>query len=59
MIDNYRARLVREGRLDDYLVAPPSARMVYWSRVLGFTLIAIGLAELVLVLLGFLQNLLA
>ncbi len=53
------ARLVREGRLDDYLVAPPSARMVYWSRVLGFTLIAIGLAELVLVLLGFLQNLLA
>jgi hypothetical protein len=33
--------------------------MVYWSRVLGFTLIAIGLAELVLVLLGFLQNLLA
>ena len=53
------ARLVREGRLDQNLVDPPSARMVYWSRVLGFTLIAIGLVELALVLLGFLQNLLA
>ncbi|HJX16647.1 MAG TPA: cytochrome b/b6 domain-containing protein, partial [Acidiferrobacterales bacterium] len=52
-------RLVREGRLDEVLVPAPSARAVYWSRVLGFTLIAIGLAELVLVLLGFLQNLLS
>ncbi|HJW80739.1 MAG TPA: hypothetical protein VJ396_00720, partial [Acidiferrobacterales bacterium] len=52
-------RLMREGKLDQYLVDPPSARAVYWSRVLGFTLIAIGLAELVLVLLGFLQNLLS
>ena len=52
-------RLVREGRFDEVLVPAPSVRAVYWSRKLGFTLIAIGLAELALVLLGFLQNLLS
>ncbi|MBI5753176.1 MAG: cytochrome C [Hydrogenophilales bacterium] len=52
-------RLVREGRLDRSLVPPPSARMVRASRMLGFTLIVIGLVELALVLLGFLQNLLS
>jgi hypothetical protein len=53
------ARLVREGRLDQNLVPAPSARRVRAARVLGFTLIAIGLMELALVLLGFLENLLS
>jgi cytochrome b subunit of formate dehydrogenase len=53
------ARFVREGRLDQNLVPAPSARRVRAARVLGFTLIAIGLAELALVLLGFLENLLS
>ncbi len=53
------ARLVQEGRLEQYLVDPPSARMVRVSRALGFTLIAIGLILLFLVLAGFVQNLLA
>jgi cytochrome b subunit of formate dehydrogenase len=52
-------RLVREGRLDRSLVPPPSARMVRAARTLGFTLIVVGLVELALVLLGFLQNLLS
>jgi len=54
--DEY-ARLVREGRLDDYLVDPPSEDMVRWSRILGFTLVGLGLLILFLVLAGFVQNL--
>ena len=50
-------RLVKEGKLGDYLVEPPSDKLVRNSRILGFTLIAIGLILLVLVLLGFLQGL--
>ncbi|GMQ83610.1 MAG: cytochrome c3 family protein [Gammaproteobacteria bacterium] len=50
-------RLVKEGKLDDYLVEPPSDKLVRSSRILGFTLIVIGLILLVLVLLGFLQGL--
>ncbi len=53
------ARLVQEGRLEQYLVDPPSARMVRASRALGFTLVAIGLILLFLVLAGFVQNLAA
>jgi cytochrome b subunit of formate dehydrogenase/nitrate/TMAO reductase-like tetraheme cytochrome c subunit len=52
-------RLIREGRLDHFLVPPPSARLVRYSRILGFTLIGLGLGLLLLVLLGFIQNLLS
>jgi len=55
--DEYE-RLVEEGKLDEYLVDAPSAKMVRYSRILGFTLVAAGLLILVLVLSGFLQNLL-
>jgi len=56
--DEY-ARLVAEGRFDDYLVDAPSESLVKRSRILGFTLIGVGLLILVLVLLGFIQSMLS
>ncbi len=53
------ARLIKEGSFEDYLVDAPSDSLVRRSRILGFTLIGIGLVILVLVLLGFLQSLFA
>lgn len=50
------ARLVSEGKLEHYLVGAPSVKMARYSRILGLTLIAIGLMLLVLVLLGFVQS---
>jgi len=50
-------RLVKEGKLEEYLVEPPSAKMVHYSKILGFSLIVIGLTLLALVLAGFVQNL--
>lgn len=52
-------RLIREGRLDQYLVPPPSARMVRYARILGFTLIGVGLVLLFFVLSGFIQSLIS
>jgi hypothetical protein len=52
-------RLVANGELDDYLVGAPSTRLNQYSRILGFALIAIGVIELILVLLGFLQDILS
>ena len=46
-------RLVDSGELEKYLVDPPSKAMAFSSKVLGATLIIIGLIELVLVLNGF------
>ena len=46
-------RLVRSGELKKHLVDAPSRPFSIGSRVLGFTLIAIGLTLLVLVLAGF------
>jgi hypothetical protein len=46
-------RLVATGQLAKYLVDAPSRPMTLGSKVLGFTLIAIGLTLLVLVLIGF------
>lgn len=59
--DEY-ARMIEEDTLDDYLVDPPSDKMVRQSRTLGFTLIGAGLLILILLILilvlsGFLQNL--
>jgi cytochrome b subunit of formate dehydrogenase len=49
-------RLAEQGELDKYLVDAPSRPMTRASKLLGATLILIGLALLVLVLIGFLQN---
>ena len=46
-------RLVASGQLAKHLVQAPSQAMTLGSRILGFTLIGIGLLLLVLVLLGF------
>jgi cytochrome b subunit of formate dehydrogenase len=46
-------RLVASGEIDRYLVDAPSAPMTRGSKILGFTLIAIGLALLMLVFVGF------
>ncbi len=46
-------RLVATGQLAKYLVDAPSRPMTLGSKVLGFSLIAIGLTLLVLVLTGF------
>jgi len=45
-------RLVESGEIDRYLVDAPSRPMTTGSKVLGFTLIAIGLGLLTLVLVG-------
>lgn len=50
-------RLVEEGRLEEYLVGAPSAKMARYSRILGLALIGIGLILLLLVLEGFVQSL--
>lgn len=46
-------RLVESGELEKYLVDAPSAPMTLFSKILGATLIFIGLTLLVLVLNGF------
>jgi uncharacterized membrane protein YkgB len=47
-------RLVESGEIDKYLVQTPSTPMRRGSKLLGATLIIIGLSLLTLVLLGFL-----
>jgi len=49
-------RLKSSGELEKHLVDAPSRPMTIGSRILGFTLIAIGLMLLVLVLGGFLSR---
>jgi cytochrome b subunit of formate dehydrogenase len=51
------ARLVSEGKLEDYLVGAPTPRMARYSRILGLALIAVGVILLALVLEGFIQSL--
>jgi cytochrome b subunit of formate dehydrogenase len=46
-------RLVESRQLEKYLVDAPSQPMTLGSTVLGFTLIGVGLALLVLVFIGF------
>jgi len=50
-------RLVAQGQLDKFLVDAPSRPMTLASKVLGFTLIGIGLFLLVFVLYGFSRHL--
>jgi cytochrome b subunit of formate dehydrogenase len=49
-------RLVESGELEKYLVDAPSGRMKTASKILGLTLISIGLTLLVLVIIGFVGN---
>ncbi|MEE9396366.1 MAG: cytochrome b/b6 domain-containing protein [Methylococcales bacterium] len=49
-------RLVKEGQLEQYLVGAPSPKLNQYSRILGFALIGVGVIELILILLGFLQE---
>ena len=46
-------RLLKSGELERYKVPPPSPAMAVGSRILGFTLIGIGLLLLLLVAIGF------
>jgi cytochrome b subunit of formate dehydrogenase len=50
-------RLVQSGELDKYLVDAPSRPMTRGSKILGLTLIAIGLTLLVFVVTGFITEL--
>jgi cytochrome b subunit of formate dehydrogenase len=50
-------RLVETGQLQKYLVDAPSRPMTLSSKILGFTLIAIGLILLILVVTGFVNRL--
>jgi len=52
-------RLVERGELDKYLVDAPSQPLTKGSRILGFTLIAVGLVLLILVVNGFVGHVLA
>jgi hypothetical protein len=49
-------RLVDAGELEQYLVEGPSQPMAVGSKILGLTLIAVGLVLLVLVINGFLSG---
>jgi len=49
-------RLVETGELQKHLVDAPSGPMTRGSKILGFTLISIGLVLLVLVIIGFVEN---
>ena len=49
-------RLAASGELKKYLVEAPSRPMTIGSKILGFTLITIGLTLLLLVIAGFLSR---
>ena len=51
-------RLVKNGDLEKYLMDAPSAPMTTGSKILGMTLILVGLGLLTLVVLGFWGNVL-
>jgi cytochrome b subunit of formate dehydrogenase/5-methylcytosine-specific restriction endonuclease McrA len=50
-------RLVASGELESHIVEAPSGPMTLGSKILGFTLMAIGLILLVLILTGFARRL--
>jgi hypothetical protein len=52
-------RLVETGQLEKYLVNAPSRPMTLGSRILGFTLIIVGLILLTLVVVGFTGSMMA
>ena len=52
-------RLVKTGELQQYLVNKPSRPMTFGSKVVGFGLVAVGLALLVMMAIGVSGNLIA
>ena len=50
------ARLVETGKLESHRVPAPSPAMALGSRILGFTLLTIGLILLLLVAIGFIGH---
>jgi len=46
-------RLVESGQLEKYLVDAPSPQFTRGSKILGLTLIGVGLILLILVIIGF------
>ena len=50
-------RLVETGELQRYLVDAPSRPLTLGSKIIGFGLVAVGLALLVLMAIGFSGNL--
>ena len=53
--EEYR-RMVAEGTLEKHLVPPPSRQAVILSHIAGFTLLGVGLALLILVVVGFVRQ---
>jgi cytochrome b subunit of formate dehydrogenase len=49
-------RLVQTGDLERYLVDAPSQPMTLGSKILGFTLMAVGLILLILIIIGFARH---
>jgi len=49
-------RLVRQGRLDDFVVPPPTDGQVRFSRVFGFTSLAIGTVLIVAIYVSFISR---
>ena len=49
----YYQRLVDSGELEQYLVDAPAPKMTHASKILGLTLIAIGLTLLAVIAIGF------
>ncbi len=47
------------GELERYLVNEPAQPVTFGSKVLGFTLVAIGLVLLVMMVIGFTEKLMA
>ena len=46
-------RLVKNGELEKYLLKPPSKNANILYHVFGFTLLAVGIFLLILVMIGF------
>jgi len=49
-------RLVKNNKLNEYLIDAPSVQMTKYSKVLGITLIIIGMTLLLLIIDGFVRN---
>ncbi len=52
-------RLAETGQLQQHLVDAPSRPMALGSKILGFSLVAVGLALPIMMLIGFGNNLMA
>jgi mannose/fructose/N-acetylgalactosamine-specific phosphotransferase system component IIC len=53
------ARLAETGQLQQHLVDAPPRPLTLGAKIVGFSLVAIGLALLIMMLIGFSSNLMA